>query len=103
MISTANESTSFRFSTDALPARARGKAVRELHEHPMLAGKLEEMEPLPECSVRADITQRALPGLGILSGTLRGLCQQVRPERSAHNADDNLYFGVNVTGSSIAC
>jgi hypothetical protein len=41
-----------------------------------LAGEpLEPLEPLPDCFVSADITKRALPGLGVMSGTLCGLRQ----------------------------
>ena len=102
MIPIRDESASFRFSTDALSERARAKAVRELYEHTMLATKLEPLEPLPGCSVRADITQRALPGLAILSGTLCGLRQHVRPERSVHTGNDDLFLGVNLVGRGVA-
>lgn len=102
MTPAGDEFTSFQFSTDALSERARGRAVRELYEHPMLPTKLEPLEPLPDCSVYADITVRALPGLAILSGTLCGLRQRARPERSVPTGNDDLLFGVNVAGRSVA-
>ena len=71
---------SLRFSTDGLSEAARAKAVRELYERTSLPGKLEPLEPLPGCRVRADITKRALPGLGIMSGMLCGLRQAARPK-----------------------
>ncbi len=100
MISTADESTPFRFSTDDLPRHERGTAVRELYERNMLPVKL---EPLPDCFVHADFTRWTLPGLGILSGTLCGLRQEGTPERSAHRANDDLFLGTNLAGSSRAC
>ena len=102
MMATGEDSTSFRFSTDALPARARGRAVRALYEHPMLPTRLEPLEPLSDRSARVDITQLALPGLAILSGSLCGLRQHVRPERSRQTGTDDLFFGVNLAGSSTA-
>jgi hypothetical protein len=63
---------SFRFSTDDLPEVARVAAVRELHERVALPGKIEPLEPLPDCLIRVDITKHALPGLGVMSGTLAG-------------------------------
>jgi hypothetical protein len=61
---------SLRFSTDDLPEVARMQAVRELHERAPLPGKIEPLEPLPNCPIRVDITKHALPGLGVMSGTL---------------------------------
>ncbi|HKV43758.1 MAG TPA: helix-turn-helix transcriptional regulator [bacterium] len=95
-------STFFQFSTDTLPARARGRAVRALYGHPMLPTRLEPLEPLLDCSIRVDITQQALPGLAILSGSLCGLRQHVRPERSLQTGTDDLFFGVNLAGTSTA-
>ncbi|HLZ03876.1 MAG TPA: AraC family transcriptional regulator [Bradyrhizobium sp.] len=94
--------TSFRFSTDGLPEAARAKAVRELYEHTSLPGKIEPLEPLPDCSVRADITKRKLPGLGVMSGTLRGLRQAARPRGSVSSDEDDLLLAVNVSGHSTA-
>ncbi len=102
MMATGENSTFFRFSTDALPACARSRAVHALHEHPMLPTRLEPLEPLSDCSIRVDITQRALPGLAILLGSLCGLRQHVRPERSLQTGTDDLFFGVNLAGTSTA-
>jgi AraC-like DNA-binding protein len=101
MISIADGPVSFQFSTDELPARDRSRAVRELHESGRLPGKLEPLEPLPDHSVRADFTQWTLPGLGILTGTLGGVRQQVSPQGS-YAGDDNLFLAVNVSGASAA-
>src|SRR5215831_3632909 len=87
---------SFRFSTDSLPEAARAKAVRELYERT----RLEPLEPLPNYPVRADITKRSLPGLGLMCGALEGLRQAARPKES--NSEDDLFLGVNLNGDSIA-
>jgi AraC-like DNA-binding protein len=95
-------SDSFRFSTDGLPEAERAKAVRELYERTTLPGKIEPLEPLPDCSVRADITKRALPGLGVMSGTLCGLRQAARPRGAASGNEDDLLLAVNLRGCSTA-
>jgi hypothetical protein len=58
MMSAQDSRASFRFSTDSLPEAVRVSALRELCERT----GLEPLEPLPNCTVRADITKRALPG-----------------------------------------
>jgi AraC-like DNA-binding protein len=94
-------SHSFRFSTDGLPEGERAKAVRELNDHTYLLGKIEPLEPLPECSVRVEITKLAFPGLGIMFGTLCGLRQAARPRGAASGYEDDLLLAINVRGSSI--
>jgi hypothetical protein len=78
---------SFRFSTDDLPEVARGEAVRELHERAALPGKIEPLEPLPNCLLRVDITKHALPGLGVMSGTLAGIRQAARSRAGASGSE----------------
>ena len=96
MMPIEDASVSFRFSTDSLPEAARAKAVRELYERT----RLEPLEPLPNYPVRADITKRSLPGLGLMCGALEGLRQAARPKES--NSEDDLFLGVNLNGDSIA-
>ena len=91
----------FRFSTDDAPVPQRAGAVRAMHERSTLPSKPEPMEPLPGCRIRVDVTQWALPGLGILAGTLCGVRQLTRSERSAPAGADGVFFGITVTGSSI--
>lgn len=95
-------SISFRFSTDGLPERERAQAVHRLYECTTLPGKIEPLEPLLDCSVRVDITKRALPGLGIMSGTLCGLRQAARPRGAVSDNEDDLLLAVNLHGGSIA-
>jgi AraC-like DNA-binding protein len=102
MMGLEEASGSFRFSTDGLPEAERAKAVRELYERTTLPGKIEPLEPLPDCSVRADIAKWGLPGLGIMSGTLCGLRQVARPRGAAAGNHDDLLLAVNLRGCSIA-
>jgi AraC-like DNA-binding protein len=92
---------SFSFSTDDLPRAARAAAVRELHEHTSLPSKIEPLEPLNNASVRVTIVKHALPGLGIMFGTLGGVRQAARPKGSSLGEDDDLLLAVNLCGTSI--
>lgn len=85
----------FRFSTGALPAEARGPAVRALYERGIVP-----LEPLSERRVCVDIAKWALPGASILAGTLAGLRQVANPEPSC--AADDIFLGINVAGASTA-
>ena len=96
-----------RFSTAGMPEPACIQAVRELHLHErtLLSGKLEPiepLEPLPGYPLRVDVTKRTLPDLAVVSGTFSGLRHAVRPSWATANGDDDLLFGVNVRGCSIA-
>ena len=82
----------FSFSTDRVSARARVDAVRELGERGVVP-----VEPLRGRTVHVDITKWFLPGVGVLRGTLSGLCQ-----RAEARATDELFLGVNVSGVSSA-
>ena len=91
----------FRFSTGDLPEALRLTAVRELHERIPLSGSIEPLQPLPNCRVRVDITKRALPGLGIMSGILCGVRQAARPRTSVSSNEDDLLLAINLQGTSI--
>jgi hypothetical protein len=92
----------FRFSTDGVPEAARAEAVRELYERTTLPGKIEPLEPLRGCPVRADITKLALPGLGLMFATFCGLRQAARPKGSVSSSEDDLLLAVNLRGVAIA-
>jgi AraC-like DNA-binding protein len=90
-----------------MPKEKRAQAVRELHlrERTILSAKLEPIEPLepiPGYPLHVDLTKRTLPGLAVVSGTLLGLRQVVRPSGAVANGEDDLLLGVNVRGSSTA-
>jgi AraC-like DNA-binding protein len=96
-----------RFSTASLPEPARAQAVRDLHlrERTILSARLEPiepLEPLPDCPLHVDVTKRTLPGLAVVSGTFSGLRHAIRPSWAAANGEDDLLFGVNVRGCSMA-
>ncbi|MFZ1088445.1 MAG: hypothetical protein WAN75_04125, partial [Xanthobacteraceae bacterium] len=90
-----------RFSTTSLPRPARAQAVRDLHlrERTILSARLEPiepLEPLPDYPLHVDLTKRTLPGLAVVSGTLSGLRQSIRPSGAVANGEDDLLLGVNV-------
>jgi AraC-like DNA-binding protein len=91
----------FRFSTDDMLSRDRAAAVREMHERCVLPVKPEPIEPLSDQSVRVNITQWALPGLGMMSGTLCGLRQEIKPENSAPTGANDVFLAFNLAGVSV--
>jgi hypothetical protein len=95
MQSATAEPGSFHFSSSDLPPSERGKAVRELHERGIVP-----LEPLPDCSLHAQITKWFLPGAGILAGTLSGL-RQVATRCNGGDSDD-VFLGINLAGTSTA-
>jgi len=95
MLRPPEQSRSFRFSINDIPASKRANAVCELRERGILP-----IEPLPDSNLRLDITKWTLPGVGILSGMLCGLRQDGTPESAG--AGDHLFFGVNLAGRSPA-
>src|SRR3984893_17015157 len=99
--------TTLRFSTAGMPQPARVQAVRDLHLHErtLLSAKLdpiEPLEPLPDYPLHVDVTKRTLPGLAVVSGTFSGLSHAIRPSWAAANGEDDLLFGVNIRGCSMA-
>jgi AraC-like DNA-binding protein len=102
-----NSCATLRFSTAGMPPPARAQAVSELHlkERPLLSARLEPiepLEPLPDYPVHVDVTKRTLPGLAVVSGTFSGLRHAIRPSWAAANGEDDLLFGVNIWGCSVA-
>jgi AraC-like DNA-binding protein len=88
-----------RFSTDGVPQERRAQAVRELHLHEraiLSAGleSIEPLEPLPDCPLHVALTKRTLPGLAVVSGTLAGLCNAVRPRGALRNGGDDILIAV---------
>ena len=87
-----HQSQSFRFTTDSVPAPERVDAVRKLRDRGIIP-----IEPLPNRPVHVDVAKWFLPGLGILSGTLSGVRQVGTPQAE----NDDLLFGINVTGPGV--
>jgi hypothetical protein len=48
------------------------------------------------------MTKRTLPGLAVVSGTLSGLRQSIRPSGAVANGEDDLLLGVDVSGCGTA-
>lgn len=91
----------FRFSTDEFPVHARDDAVREMHERSTLPTKPEPVEPLSDKPLTLNITQWALPGMGIMSGTLRGVRTHVRPRPFAPTGVENIFLDLSWGGASV--
>ena len=83
-----------RFTTRDIPVPARRRALHELREQGLLP-----LEPLPGCTPRVDLLKWRLPGASILSGTFAGVRQG---GESGPAAGDDLFFGINVSGCSLA-
>src|SRR5262249_8792919 len=99
MMSVQNSALSLRFSTDGLSAADRPKAVREMCSQARLSGML---EPLRDRPIDVNVIKLQLPGLGIMAGTLSGLCQAAGPLECFPNCADELLIGANLSGRSTA-
>ena len=99
MISAQNSALSLRFSTDGLSVAERPSAVREMCAQARLSAML---EPLRGRLVEVNAIKLDLPGLGIMAGTLSGLCQAAPPLGCFPNCEDELLIGVNLSGRSTA-
>jgi len=84
-----------RFSTREVPVPSRRNALNELRAQGLLP-----LEPLPDCSPRVDLLKWRLPGAWILTGTFAGVRQGGGSDPSG--PVDELFFGINVSGSSLA-
>jgi hypothetical protein len=93
-----------RFLTVGTKARLRSFS-RNRSRISLLSARLEPiepLEPLPHHPLYVDLTKRTLPGLAVVSGTLSGLRQSIRPSGAVANGEDDLLLGVNVSGCSTA-
>jgi AraC-like DNA-binding protein len=78
------------FSTALLPEADRVGLWREVYGRTIL--RL-DIEPLPDRPFQADIRLRALPGLGLISGTIHGVRDRRTPALIADGNDD---FGLAI-------
>jgi AraC-like DNA-binding protein len=73
------------FSTDHLPETDRIGVWREVYGQTIL--RL-DIEPLPDRPFQADVRMHALPGLGLISGTIHGARDRRTPALIADGNDD---------------
>jgi AraC-like DNA-binding protein len=84
-----------RFSTRKLPRGARRQAVTTLHERGLLP-----VVPLPDTTPAVELLKWRLPGASVLSARLAGVRQIGDPP--ADRTGDELFFGINIVGTSVA-
>lgn len=84
-----------RFTTRDIPAPSRRTALNELRGRGLLP-----VEPLAGCSPRVDLVKWRLPGACVLAGAFAGVRQG--GEEGPAGPGDDLFFGINVRGSSLA-
>jgi AraC-like DNA-binding protein len=88
------------FSTRGVPEPSRRDLLHELSEQGLLPVK-----PLAGLMPRVDLIKWRLPGVSVLSGTFAGVSQGGRAVSSGgagSGAEDDLFFGINVAGDSLA-
>jgi AraC-like DNA-binding protein len=84
-----------RLSIDQVSVSERANAIRRLRGAGILP-----MEPLPDSVPRVNVSKLALPGLGILAGTLSGL--RMDGERAVPGGDDDFFLCINLNGRPMA-
>src|SRR5690349_23820868 len=83
-------------AADAVRVQARGDAVQSLHD----AGVTwVTFRPLPDIASDIDFRLRKLPGLGLLSGTVRGVRHE-HARRDSGDGDDDFSLHINTRGLS---
>jgi AraC-like DNA-binding protein len=89
------------FSTRGVPEQSRQDLLHGLSEQGLLP-----VTPLRGCVPQVDLVKWRLPGISVLSGTFAGVRQGGRCVSSGDaglaGADDDLFFGINVAGGSLA-
>ncbi|MBN8981503.1 MAG: AraC family transcriptional regulator [Rhizobiales bacterium] len=85
-----------RFSTDQFDDKNRIEAWRASFGHTICQT---DIEPIDDTEFRSDVMLRALPGLGVASGSCSG-ARYWRPKRLI--VDDDLIFVVNHAGADLA-
>lgn len=86
-----------RHAADTLQVRAQGSAVRSLHEQGVT---WVSFKPIPNLASDIDFTLRKFPGLGLLSGTVRGVRHE-HARRDSGDGDDDFSFHMNLNGLSL--
>ena len=89
------ECAPLRFNIRDVPVPSRRRALHELREQGLLP-----IEPLKGRAPHVDLVKWRLPGISVLCGTFAGVRQGGEPGQG--QADDELSFGINVSGHSVA-
>ncbi len=84
------------WAADAVRVRALGDAVQALHERGVT---WVSFKPMPDVACDVDFALRKLPGLGLLSGTVKGVRHE-HARRDSGDGDDDFSFHLNVRGPS---
>jgi AraC-like DNA-binding protein len=84
-------------ATDALQIRAQGSDVRSLYERGLT---WVSFNPIPDRTCNIDFAIRKFSDLGLLSGTVQGVCHQ-HTRRNSGDGDDDFSFHINVNGLSL--
>ena len=79
------------FTTHGIPPRTRPSVLHAVAEQGLVP-----IVPLPDKTPWVHLVKWRLPGLGLLSGTVAGVRQDGKP------AGDDMFFGINVAGASLA-
>src|SRR5215471_17668951 len=87
------ESAPLRFNIRDVPLSSRRRALHELREQGLLP-----IEPLKGCAPHVDLVKWRLSGISVLCGTFAGVRQGGEPGQ----AGNELTFGINVSGYSVA-
>ena len=95
MAGSAEAALPLRFTTRDVPVPSRRNTLNELRGQGLLP-----LEPLPDCSPHVDLLKWRLPGAWILTGTFAGVRQG--GDSGPSGPEDDLFFGINMSGSSRA-
>ena len=88
-----------QFSVGAMPALERLAALRDLNDREILA---QNLVPLDDHAVQAELIQRRFAGLGVLSAQMCGLRQEEKMHSAARHGNDDIFLGLNVRGCRTA-
>jgi AraC-like DNA-binding protein len=99
MATSAPGYTVARFSSCALPAQERGKALAELCERGLLATRF---VPCGEAAPHVDFANRIIPGLRILTATYAGVRHENGPAKAGQQGGDALSLCMVLGGTSLA-
>jgi len=95
MPGTADASPLLRFTTRTCPPSARRRSLHELAEQGLLP-----VRPLTGRPLHVDLVKARLPGASVLAGTFAGVRQV--GDLGPSGAAEDLFFGVNLSGRSLA-